>query len=330
MDYASGDYESEEDDDSYMSHLNGARIKFLKKKPIEKDKNSDDDGDGDNEDQVSESSRISETREKTGGFPCRNRSRRLKFKTAKGATKKTLNTKSLMEDEDEVVEEETNTINVENGESKPEPFVKMKDDIDSGKSFYEYGPRIHGYRFISSKQQQTTPDSIPNVNPYKHSIFEGDFYKMSYEGFENFKQDETLNLDKFGEASKKENIYKSVKQTYDEYLQKWENGIESKTFNIPWPNAENSINYNSFNDIEIFFKNKTNGSNQLYMEILKRERVRWHPDNLKRKLLIFNDNNEDLTKLKEIMGSITKTFQVINDIWEAAVENSNNNNNGTA
>ncbi len=125
--------------------------------------------------------------------------------------------------------------------------------------------------------------------------------------------------------------------SYIEYEKKWQqlqNNSPIKTVNdVPWP--VKTSNYKDLNQGSILVFLGTDNS------ILKKERVRWHPDKALRKLGIsheiikkFTNNNSDSvkegkaaekdinnldhtdTEMKLIVEGVTKTFQIINSLWE--------------
>jgi len=95
---------------------------------------------------------------------------------------------------------------------------------------------------------------------------------------------------------------------YDEYFKRWEyikeNGLRDVIFPVENQDHVELNKANVWNFLKTCNGDVKNG--------LKIERIRWHPDKMLRTLKI--DVNDPLYgKLK---GNITKTFQIINELWE--------------
>lgn len=154
--------------------------------------------------------------------------------------------------------------------------------------YQEFGDCINGYKFVKPKRIPVTIDK----NALRHSIFTEDKYPVSFEPIEIIEPRDKYAID-----------YNNVEiegQTYEEYVKKW--GTTPTT--IAWPNSFNSFAKLSSDSIRDFFKDEK--------KVWKLERIRWHPDNLSKKLSLSND--------LELISKITKVFQLINEVWEREFE----------
>lgn len=140
----------------------------------------------------------------------------------------------------------------------------------------EWGPSVNGYRFLCVD----TPEEHKFATGFfKHSIFYGvnDIVR------------ETSSPSQPEEYS------------YEVYLSRWQDPDDSR---INWPNAANDPSSISVGSVKDFFPADDS--------VLKRERIRWHPDKMQRFVRGVVGKNE----IEKTLEYVTSTFQVVNHLWE--------------
>ncbi|ANZ75508.1 BA75_03254T0 [Komagataella pastoris] len=158
-------------------------------------------------------------------------------------------------------------------ETQSKPFSHSPSHtVSLGEKYKEWGPSINGYRFLDT-EEKVKEYSVPTAEPQ-------DTYGLSYP--EDSSEPLANHL-----------------QTYEEYIQNWKENTR-----LYWPNEENSWTCVSYDSIEQFLRG--NKSLSAFKKRLKVERIRWHPDKMKRNI---NCDEKDLIL-------VTETFQLINKLWE--------------
>lgn len=177
------------------------------------------------------------------------------------------------------------------------PSSHQKDD------FIEWGPFINGYRFIGSKSSQ---DSLHYQQ--RHSLLTNDkhstqSYNWSYMDLPEYKSAKDTLEEKYKDVRDDDEEF-----TYDDYFKEWEyikqHGLRDIVFPI--------VNQNDELDQKNVRKFLQTSVNDEFVNILKIERIRWHPDKMIRTLKL--DVNDDV--YKQLSEKITKTFQIVNQLWE--------------
>lgn len=156
----------------------------------------------------------------------------------------------------------------------------------------EWGPSINGYRFVDTKKGN-------HYYKQRHNLIIGekDSYEWSYEELPEFK---------FNGYDYLNDKYNDDEWNYNEYLKYWEKLKNDKVTDkiLKFPIFEN--NELNIENIKKFLKTNNEGLN---IKILKRERIRWHPDKIFQLLPIDNETNEQFKEL------INTTFQCINELY---------------
>lgn len=182
--------------------------------------------------------------------------------------------------------------------SKEVPPKSKSSKLFNSNELIEWGPFINGYRFVGS--QNGKPLNFKKRHTLVNENYrETDTYNWSYMQLPNFQSKNDSLKEKYTE--------KSSEFGYDEYFKEWEYIKEHGLRDIVFPIIDENDELNKIN-VENFFKK----SDQDYFNVLKIERIRWHPDKMIRTLKL--DINDKL--YKELAEKITKTFQIINQLWE--------------
>lgn len=206
---------------------------------------------------------------------------------------------------------------IEEQEPQPPKQAKSSSNASSTASdLIEWGPFINGYRFIASKDSET-----PLHYHQKHTLLTKDpnhpneSYNWSYMDLPEYKSARDTLEEKY---SNREEFPDATEFSYEEYFNEWEYIKEHGLRDIVFP----LVNQNSGLEKNEVFRFLQTGADSEYGNILKIERIRWHPDKMIRILKL--DVNDMV--YKELSEKITKTFQIVNQLWEE-YNSSNNNNN---
>ncbi|KAL9099249.1 MAG: hypothetical protein Q9163_005228 [Psora crenata] len=120
-----------------------------------------------------------------------------------------------------------------------------------------------------------------------------------------------------GEERRRKNTWKVV---WDRYVQHWEgnfdrhqeNGmVKKKSENIPWPVKSGRWEDVAKEEVEAFYRHApqtTGGPDVDLLDVLKKERVRWHPDKMQQRA-----GSDGLDA--ETMKRVTAVFQVVDRLW---------------
>lgn len=182
------------------------------------------------------------------------------------------------------------------------PNLRNTNSFNDPNEFIEWGPFINGYRFVGAK------DGKPLQFKKRHTLVNEDYrksdtYNWSYMELPSFKSSSDTLEEKYGKNGTAADEF-----GYDEYFKEWEyikeNGLRDIVFPVPHQD------YDELNKGNV--QNFLQSSNEEYFNVLKIERIRWHPDKMIRTLKL--DVNDKM--YKELSDKITKTFQIINQLWE--------------
>lgn len=184
--------------------------------------------------------------------------------------------------------------------------------------FIEYGNSFNGYKLIGKKSE------VRNMPQLRAKIKPSDPYKLLYEAAaSNSKAAQDPLEEKYKPAK--------ASQDYEIYTNKW--SLLTTIKEIAWPTqscAYEDVNHTQVTKflkhgsemiLEKEFRDKMIGNKQptailtkIYKNVLKNERIRWHPDKMKRILTTIGllDEKQD----EKLIEKITFTFQLINQIYE--------------
>jgi len=212
-------------------------------------------------------------------------------------------------------------------------FDAMADD--EGASFWEsvYGQPIHNYARPSHTFKDKSPLDVMTDNEYANYV-RAEMYRKSHEYIYEERarrEKERKRLKKEEEQDRKdwqrmerdrllkeqERRKKKGRRRWEEYVQDWERilavstgtteATQYKTI-IPWPVNSGKLADVSQTSVETFLRSANISDDKQFSEMLRRERVRWHPDKAMQR---WGRDNMDENTLK----GVTSVFQVIDGLW---------------
>lgn len=222
-------------------------------------------------------------------------------------------------------------------------FDAMADD--EGASFWEsvYGQPIHNYARPSHTFKDKSPLDVMTDNEYANYV-RAEMYKKSHEYiFEERarREKEKKRLKKEEEQDRKdwqrtererllkeqERRKRKGRRRWDEYVQDWERILAVSTattatsnsrnspvemmrekMKIPWPVNSGKLADVSQTSVEAFLRSANLQDTRQFSEMLRRERVRWHPDKAMQR---WGRDKMD----EETLKGVTSVFQVIDGLW---------------
>jgi hypothetical protein len=122
------------------------------------------------------------------------------------------------------------------------------------------------------------------------------------------------------QRGKNRKILQEKKKAWNRYVDAWENMGPGPGFDqgklatelIPWPNGSLDVSRVSYDEVSRFFEDaatlEESDSQTRLREILKIERIRWHPDKMRQRLG-HTVMDERTTR------SVTGVFQIVDRIW---------------
>lgn len=181
-----------------------------------------------------------------------------------------------------VQEHLNNSQSVSSGEESPKPSKKAT----KHETYYEYGESVSGYRFIGSKRDVLESESSKSENKVeKCDSFDARLFDRP-----------------------KEHRF----SIQDYIVQYWNQDKSCNEIYFPIISAKRGdhihINDLTPERVEQFYLRSCSHLGSDLPSILKRERLKWHPDRLVGKLA-----SEDV----ETMRKVTRVFQIVNELWES-------------
>jgi hypothetical protein len=191
--------------------------------------------------------------------------------------------------------------------SKPNDTKQPRNAAD----FEEWGPQINGFRFIRTSSANPSKSS-DSYYRQRHNLVYGnaehaaDGYEWSYSDTPSYKSNDHDYLN--AKYSKEEEGELETEWNYKQYLEYWQRiktngtGAELKLKLPVYP--DDSLSARS---IEKFLG--AGSEHKEFLQRLKKERVRWHPDKMFQLLqgVKTEENSQEMIKL---------TFQFVNELWE--------------
>ncbi|OUM53113.1 hypothetical protein BVG19_g2367 [[Candida] boidinii] len=187
-------------------------------------------------------------------------------------------------------------------------FNKCKVKSRNEGVIFEGGSTVNGYRFVY-KSKDEIPDSLEENKKANNGKTFSRIYNDAHEDF-NCSVKHTK-IDAF--------IFQRTEEhadySYEMYLKFWNNAKdkfnELKFDQILFPNRTGNVENLNLENLKSFILSAGTHS---YPKNIKSERIRWHPDSMIRlfkQILTLNSISDD-----KIQFVITKTFQMINELWE--------------
>jgi len=224
-------------------------------------------------------------------------------------------------------------------------FDAMADD--EGASFWEsvYGQPIHNYARPSHTFKDKSPLDVMTDNEYANYV-RAEMYKKSHEYIyeerarrekerKRVKQQEEQDrkdwqrMERDRLLKEQERRKRKGRRRWDEYVQDWERILAVSTatsatsnlqngsgqarqqkMNIPWPVNSGELADVSQTSVETFLRSANVPDDRQFSEMLRRERVRWHPDKAMQR---WGRDKMD----EETLKGVTSVFQVIDGLWNA-------------
>ncbi|OWB76765.1 hypothetical protein B5S32_g920 [[Candida] boidinii] len=186
---------------------------------------------------------------------------------------------------------------------------KQKTRSRNEREIFEGERSVNGYRFVYKSK-----DEIPDSKEENKKANSGKRFSHIYnEPDDDFKNESDKNMK--NDISSFKPTEDDPDYTYEMYLEFWNkakgNFNELKFDQILFPNRTGNVEILNLENLKSFILSAGSHS---YLKNIKLERIRWHPDSMIRllkQMLILNSISDD-----EMQSVITKTFQMINELWE--------------
>lgn len=228
----------------------------------------------------------------------KNGTKKLKFKVHKaggtppGDGKQTRQAEKAGEKEEEVFRRAKRNINHVKRHTK-------SNDKKIDEKIVEWGPFINGYQFVGHENSE-------KYFVKRHKLINEDEFTNSFD-WSYLKQPEFV-------SSVEDEIEKRyLNDDNDSSMKYWENwriikeqGLKDVIF-FPILNKNSEI---SLENIENFYKQSEIDTKTSIKQLLKVERIKWHPDKMAQTLKLSELDDE------EILVKITKVFQIVNELYE--------------
>jgi hypothetical protein len=113
---------------------------------------------------------------------------------------------------------------------------------------------------------------------------------------------------------------KKWRERWDGYVAGWE--VVGRAGKIPWPTR--SGKEGARDEVEGWLREVARARGIVLAELLKGERVRWHPDKVQQRLGPVEEGEEG--ERERVMQSVTAVFQVVDRMWNVEREREKGNN----